>query len=224
MPIVIFDRSFSLTEKEFNWCKKFNTHLFEPALYSGRTGFGYLPEWTSDYDIFIDGPDKEYDLIYSDNQLEYKLKGFEKWIKNFARFFPNKKVAYSCNEKLTSFLKEEFEKNYIMRVIGKENIYDSGKFTVVIDTDMAYKIGYFNSNYFSAMNNGCLPLLPYEHKYFHGMFKGLVINDLKEMDYFISSYWRIREVLIEEIFDRIKNKWPEFTVNHAVDVIGNCYE
>ena len=74
------------------------------------------------------------------------------------------------------------------------------------------------------MNLGCLPLLPVDHKYFHSMFKGLVVNDLNEMDYYVSLYGRVKGVIIEEILDRIKNDWSEFTIDYAVDMIRNCYE
>ena len=54
IPIVIFDRKMSLTEKEVNWCKKFNVYLFEPFLNSGRSGFQYLPEWLRNNKKYVD--------------------------------------------------------------------------------------------------------------------------------------------------------------------------
>jgi hypothetical protein len=71
---------------------------------------------------------------------------------------------------------------------------------------------------------GCLPLLPEKHKYFHGLFKGLVVSNLKEMDFYVSLYGKVKDTIIEEIFDRIKTEWSEFTVDHASDIIRNCYE
>ena len=35
---------------------------------------------------------------------------------------------------------------------------------------------------------------------------------------------KIKDVIIEEIFDRIKNHWPEFTVEYASNIIRSCYE
>ena len=93
MPIVIFDRGISLTEKEVKWCRKFNTYLFEPALNSGRTGFDNLPEWTRALEINLDDEYREYDLVYSSPNVEYYLKEFERWFKEFSRLFPDKKVA-----------------------------------------------------------------------------------------------------------------------------------
>ncbi len=223
MPIVIFDRAFSLTEKEVDWCRKFNTHLFDPALHSDRIGFRYLPEWIYAYDIAVGDEDREHDVVYSHYQLEYQLKGFEKWIKDFARLFPEKRVAYSSFT-ISEFKIEEFKKNNLEFLPQRHPIFDSGHFTVAFDVDRAYKVGYFSNQHFFAMNMGCLPLLPIEHKYFHGMFKGLIAKDLTEMEYYVSLYGRVKDVMIEEIFDRVRTIWPEFTVDHATDIVRNCYE
>lgn len=220
IPIVIYDRSFSLTEKEVNWIKKFNTHLFEPALNSGRIGFRYLPEWISDFTIW-NRDDREYDLVYSHSNVEYQLKGFEKWIKDYARVFHNKKVAYSTLH-LSDFKKEEFTKNNLIFLKEKYPIYIMGDMTVAFDSDDAYKMGYLNQSHLIAMNIGCLPLLPVEHKYFHSMFKGLVVSDIQEMDFFVSSFGSIRNEVIEEIFDRIQREWSEFTLDHALNTIREC--
>lgn len=223
IPIVIFDRHFSLTEKEVKWVKKFNTYLFEPALNSGRIGFSYLPEWITNLEISIDDEDREYDVVWSHHQLEYQLKGFERWIKDYARLFPDKKVAYSTFN-ISEFKEEEFKKDNLIFLDHRHPIHNEGFFTVAFDSKKSYEIGHLNPIYFNAMVLGCLPLLPVEHKYFHSMFKGLVIKDVKEMDYYVSLFKKVTDVTIEEILDRIKNEWNEFTVDHAADVVKACYE
>jgi hypothetical protein len=222
IPIVIYDRSFSLDEKEVRWLNKFNVYLFEPALNSGRSGFRYLPEWISSFDVMDDDNDR-FDVIYGHTDLELNIKNFEKWIRDYGRLFPDKKVAYS-SKKLSDFKKEEYKSNNLKHLEYNENIFSRGNFTVAIDKDMMYEIGYLNPMYFYAMNLGCLPLLPSKHKYFHGMFDKLVVNDLQEMNFFVSSIKYVKDVVIKEVLDRIKSDWNEFTVEHAVDVIRECYE
>jgi hypothetical protein len=34
-------------------------------------------------------------------------------------------------------------------------------------------------------------------------------------------FGKLKDVVIEELFDRIKADWNEFTIDHAVDVIRN---
>jgi hypothetical protein len=223
MPIVIFDREMSLTKKEVDWCKKFNVHLFEPFLNSGRSYFTYLPEWLEDSEILIDDEDRVYDVVYSYHKIEWKIKEFEKWIKDYARIFPNKKVAYATMS-ISDFKMEEFGKDNLIFQKTHHPIYNEGNMTVALDTERQYKMGYLSPMYLWAMNLGCLPLLPIEHKYFHGMFQGLIIKDLKDMDYFVSTMSKVKDVVIEEIFDRIKKEWNEFTIEHAIDIIRSCYE
>ena len=153
--------------------------------------------------------------------MEYVLKEFEKWFKDFSRLYPEKNVAYSTF-KITDFKKEEYKKDNLIYLHQHHPIYNEGKFTVAIDDEQAYKIGYISPIVFSSMILGCIPILPVEHKYFHGLFKGLIAKDVQELEYYVSLYGRVRDVLIEEIFDRIQTEWSEFTVDHAANVIRNC--
>ena len=206
---------------------------------SDRKGFNYLPEWIHNFEVRIDDEDREYDLAYSSHNIEYYVKEFEKWFKDYARLFPNKKVSFSSFEisdfKLEEYknnkqvckkynLNLEYKNNNLINLQYNQSIFDSAAFTAAIDTKKSYEIGYFNPVNFLAMNRGCLPLLPFEHKYFHGMFNGLIMKDLKEMDYYVSLYGRVKDIIIQEIFDRIKTDWPEFTVDYAASVIRSCYE
>lgn len=215
IPIIIFDRYFFLNEKEANWVKKFGVVLFEPALYSGRYGFEYLPEWIDSFDI-DENEDREFDLIYPG--IEYNISGFEKWIAEYASLF-SKKVAYSANNSLSDFKREEYKKKNLVEISGN---YERGNITLAIDGEKSYKCGYFCNRYFKAMNKGCLPLLPIQHKYFHGLFNGLIIEDIKKLNLHISMFAKFKNVLIEEIFERVKTNWSEFTVDHATDIIRNC--
>lgn len=223
IPIVIFDRSFSLTEKEIKWLNKYNVNLFEPALNSGRSGFKYLPEWINDFEILIDDEDRQYDLVYSHHEIEYNIKSFDKWFKDYGRLFPDKTVAYSTFS-ISDFKKEDYKNNNLVYLDGHHPIYNEGAFTVIIDKDIMYEKGYLDPIYFNAMNLGCLPLLPAEHKYFHGLFKGLVVSNLEDLNFYVSSFRFAKDVVIEEIFERIQKEWPEFMIDHAADTIRNCYE
>lgn len=222
MPIVIFDREMSLTEKEVNWCKKFNVYLFEPYLNSGRNGFAYLPEWANESKILFNYK-KKYDVVHLSYIVEREIKEFEKWIRDYARIFPDKKVAYYSTF-ISDFKMEDFAKDNLVYAKCDSNVYQNGNVMIAFDTEKSYRMGYLNPNIFDAMNYACMPLLPIDHKYFHGLFKGIVIENLKEMDYFVSSMAKVKNVVIEEIFDRIKQEWNEFTIEHAIDVVKHCFD
>lgn len=223
LPVVVFDRQFSMTHKEASWMKKFKVALFEPAILTNRSEFVYLPEWTSYYSV-MDTDDRSFDVIDISKNLEFKIESFEKWYKEYARLFPDKNVAYFTRE-LTDFKREEYDKNKLKFIEGKVlPDYTCSNFTVIHGSQNIYDIGYFNPVYFIAMNQGCLPLLPLEHRFFHAIFKNLIMKDIQEMDYYVSLYGKVRNVIIEEIFDNVKKYFPEFTVEYATDIIRKCYE
>jgi hypothetical protein len=217
IPVVIFDRYFSLNEREIGFVKKYDVKLFEPALNSNRYGFTYLPEWIDSLEIENDEVIREYDLIYPN--LEHSIKEFDKWIGEYSLLFTDKNIGYSTKINIPDSKKEEYRKKFLNET---DKGYESGKTTLVIDRPKAYKMGYLNSKYFTAMRYGCLPILPAEHKYFHGLFKGLIVEDLKDLDYIVSMFGKLKDIIIEEIFDRIKKDWSEFTVEHTIDVIKGC--
>ena len=223
IPIDIFDRHFSLTHKEVSWMRKHRVFLFEPAIMTNRSEFIYLPEWCSYYSV-LDTDERSYDVIDISQNLEFKIEGFEKWYKEYARLFPDKKVAY-YTKNIVDFKREEYKKNGLIFIEGKVlPDYTCSNFTVINGSRNIYEVGYFNPVYFIAMNQGCVPLLPDEHRFFHVLFKNLIMKDLKEMDYYVSLYGKVRGPIIEEIFERMKKYFPEFTVEYATDIIRKCYE
>jgi hypothetical protein len=229
IPIVIFDRFFSLTYSEVEYLKKFRTYLFEPAIMTGRNDFTYLPNWISDFSIdysvedIINRDNRDYDLVWIYKDLEYKIKPFEKWYVEYARLFPIAEVGYYTRD-LADFKKVEYAKNNL-KFIESESLpdYTISNFTLAIDTEEAYRMGYFDPMYIFAMNQGCVPLLPVEHRFFHPVFKNLIVENIKELDYYVCLY-KSRGPIIEEIFDRIKTYFPEFTIEYACDIVRKCYE
>jgi len=74
------------------------------------------------------------------------------------------------------------------------------------------------------MNQNCLPLLPIEHRYFHAMFEGLIIKNMVDLSYYVEQYGRVKDVIIEDIYDNIEKHYPEFMIDNAVEVIKNCFK
>lgn len=221
VPVVIFDRYFSLTEKEVEYVKKFNVHLFEPAI-KNRKEFVYLPIWISDYSI-LESDKRDFDVVHIYKNIEYRIGAFEKWYVEYSRLFPHSIVGYYTRN-LKDFKKKEYEKSNL-KFIESEVIpnYSISNFTIAIDTNKAYEIGYFDPMYFFVMNQGCVPLLPMEHRFFHCIFKNLVVKDLKDVEYYVTLY-KYRDMIIEDIFSDIKKYFPEFTIEYVSDIVRKCYE
>jgi hypothetical protein len=214
IPIVIFDRHFSLTQKEYSWLNKFNVTFLEPAV-NNRLGFEYLPQWIKDkpYEK-IDRTKRTIDLAYS-GILTDRIKSFEKYFKEYAGLFPEKKVCYSSQvsqKKIDKWQDSNMEKTSRIE-------YGDVSFTILIGSQTEYRRGYIRDDLFDILNSGCVPLLPLEHRFFGTVFKDLIVDGENLVDYFVSCYKRIHGVLVEEIYENLISIYPEFHINYAVDRI-----
>ena len=216
--IIIFDRYFSVTDKEFQWLKKFNIVFFEPAI-NNRREFQYLPYWIdTEMDINYIHKEKNIHMAYDCPNIEDKIKYFEKYYKQYAMLFPDKKVCYS-----TEVLNEKKRKGYENSNLKSYKFIDYNKvwYTILIDSKQNYESGYLDQRVFDVMSHGCVPMLPYEHKYFHPMFSGLVINSIEDIDYF-TSVPDIGYELIEGVLNGVKEYYPEFLIDNVAEVLINC--
>lgn len=213
----VFDRYLSLEEKEYNWLRKYNVFFFEPVL-RGRVGFDYLPQW-------IKIPEKTYkknsenrniDLAYY-GRIENRFSSFEKYYAKFSDMYPNLNVVYTDGS-ISKAKKKEYESKNLN--FQKEINFDDTKRIILIGSKKDYENGYLDNIFFDALNFGCLPLLPQEHKYFHLLFKDLVIDNDYTQRYLINkNVDYISDVLIDDLYNRIQLHYKEFTSSYASDII-----
>jgi len=215
---IIFDRYLSITNKEFDWLKKFNVTFFEPAI-NNRRDFQYLPYWVDNIEI-----DWSYDikksihLAYTHNNMEDRLKYFEKYYKQYAMLFPDKKVCYSSNI-LNEKKVKDYENNNM--IFYKSIDYSNVLYSISIDNKKNYEIGYLDESVFKALKCGCVPLLPSEHKYFHALFGNLVVDSIEDIDY-LTSTPDLNCVFIEDILKNLNTLYPEFLIDNVAKVLINC--
>lgn len=222
IPIVLFDRYLSVSKKEYNWLKKFRVFFFEPAI-NNRRGFDYLPQWIVKPNFKYYSKDKEkrkYDIAYKCNNLNNNLKNFEKYYLEYAKLYPDKKIVYSTH-KINRHKQKQYKEFELTRLFDFD--YSQSAFTILIDTQKNYNIGYLNENVFEAMSKNCLPLLPIEHKYFNALFSELIITIWGDLNYYVDMLSKYNDVIIEEIYNRIEKYYPEFMIDNAVEVIKNCF-
>lgn len=200
VPIAIFDRYMCITEKEQEWLSKFNnTYLFEPAL-NNRKEFDYMPHWIninySQDDMMNNRRKRKIDIGYKSNR---KIDAFEKYYIEFMRKFTDKIVIY----------KNDFD-------------WKDVKFTIAIDTDYNYNIGYLNSDVIDALSNGCMVLLPIEHKYYGNLFYPNVVNGINGISFIVHNlgmYIDGRDGAVLDIYEKMKNNYSEFDIVNTVERI-----
>lgn len=211
--VLLFDRYLSLTTKEYDWLKKFNTRFLEPAL-NNRTNFTYLPFWyvpkTLD-EIMISDSDRPYVLGYKGNVSD-RIKSFESYYVSFAKIYPNYKVAY---DKSIERVKEEEYKNY--NIERKKFDYIDCKYTIILGTHREYTIGYLDNFTFKALNSNCVPLIPLDHRYFGNIgWKYWTAEDLK---YLHNQYEKAHVGLLLEVYDSLDRFYPEMKIQNVAESI-----
>lgn len=219
IPVVIFDGELSMTKREYDWLKKFKVFFFEPAL-QNRREFGYLPHWLDKIKIdFEREEERPFALAYSTINLEDKLKSFEKYYRKYALLFPDKKVLYQA-EKLSKLKHQQYERDNMVNqaIIDWEEV----DFTILIDSKRNYEIGYLNPWTFYIMENGCVPLLPLEHRFFGNMFHKLTVDNVEDVDWIVRSLAKVKWTLLDDIYHNVKTLYPEFLIDNVVEVIKNC--
>lgn len=215
IPTVIFDRFLSMTYKEYIWLKRFNVFFFEPAI-NNRIGFTYIPQWTTSLE---ENWDKEF--LYKERSIDLfctedvnnKIKSFEKYYKEYASLYPEKNVYYFGSKKDYS--------NYNIKHANDFDPFDV-KFVILIGSSTDYRIGYLPDYIFYFLKCGILPMLPIEHRFYSPLFGELVVKGRNDVDYFISgssSGNHIRCIIIEDIFRNMEKYFPEFKINYIVDKI-----
>jgi len=214
LPVLIFDRWFGITQKEFFWFKKNNVKLFEPAL-NNRRDFQYLPFWTKIKrlkDIELEDDERKYSLAYK-GYLANKLQSFEKYYVDYGKLYPQSAISYesSINEK-----KQREYEDYNVEKVPAIN-FNEAKCTVIIGSRKDYKIGYLSPTIFEALDNNCVPLIAEENRYFGGLSE--VIKTPTQINFFTRTYNFTYIGLLVECYESIENRYPEFKVNHTIDVI-----
>jgi len=219
IPFVIFDGDLAMTKREYDWLKKFKVFFYEPAL-QNRREFGYLPHWIDEIKVdFEREEERPFALAYSATNLEDKLKSFEKYYRKYAQLFPDKKVLYQ-SEKLDKVKYQQYERDNMINqaIIDWEEV----DFTILIDSKRNYEIGYLNPWTFFIMENGCVPLLPLEHRFFGNMFHKLTVDNIEDVDYIVRHFAKIKWCLLDDIYQNIKTLFPEFLIDNVAEVIKNC--
>lgn len=212
IPTILFDRYLSLTHKEYNWLRKFNITFLEPAV-CHRAGFEYFPFWTEPlqpFNYLAEDKSRNINLAYK-GDLSNRIESFEKYYKEYARLYPEKKVAVeTIPETLAHKIDEWTNYNLLFQNINFNDAY----FTMLIGSRKEYQIGYLREDVFDIMRAGCIPILPIEHRWYSSAFDVILFDDL---DYILSGWIKIRKVIIEEKFAEIMRVFPEMAISTAVE-------
>ena len=213
IPIVIFDRFMKVTKKEFDWLKQFNVYFFEPAV-NNRCGFNFLSQWIRKDNLPIKDKETEIDFLYIGN-IKDRVGDFEKYYLELSKSDPNLNICY-CSSDIP---KDKIMKYHYSNVkkVEKSN-WKGSSFTIFIDSLENYSIGHVDPKIFKSMEDGCVPIIPVEHRFFGNMFNKFCVENINDLSYMM-CFEKFRSVVIESIYDTIIKLYPEFTIDFFYDTI-----
>jgi hypothetical protein len=213
---MLFDRYRGLTNTEIDWFKKNNIKFFEPSI-QPRQGFEYLPYWTkikSLNDLKIDNHEREITLLYKGDLSKDKIEPFREYYVDTAKKNPEYRISYHSGYKIDP----DVELYYKSLISPTKQDYSNAKFTILIGTQNDYRDGYLDSHFFDALENGCIPLLPIEHRYY-GSFRSLTASP-STMHWFTDiDYKNVYLGYINDVYREIERFYPEMNVKYTVKII-----
>lgn len=212
VPIVIFDRFLSVNQTEYSWLRKFNITFCEPVI-GYRTGFKWMPLWS---DRFIPKRRDKSKYILTGELDNAVLEDFDKYYKRAAELLPSKSVSYSLKE--ADIYDSKIDSLHQLGIEKLERpVYDQAATTILIGCANDYKHGRLPDNFFDIMREGCVPLLPIEHRFYCSMFDDLTISNDNDLIFLLEMSERVAEVLIEELLENIFKRYPEFHIRYTVE-------
>lgn len=220
IPTIIFDRYLAINFKEYSWLKKFNITFFEPAI-NNRAGFEFLPYWTKPFeDKDFPTKDRKFDIVYEGN-LDDRILSFEKYILEYVKLYPQRKVSVLTNPQRLQHKINEWS-NYNID-INKELNYIESNFTILLGSKKEYQMGYLREDLFDIMDNHCIPILPIEHRFYGSAFKNFIVDEIRDLWYIIELYPKYRKLMIEELKTKLLKMYPEFNINTTIEKIKEIF-
>lgn len=208
--IVIFDRFSKITEKEKTYLLNSGTFLMEPFVipregFNFQPIFGKVPKTRREIPLYEN--ERKHDLAI-EGPITIKMEQFKKYYKELKGMGDYSIVVN--NSGLNTLKKQVFEDEGIE--IDCLESYEDAKVTILIGTDEEYIRGKLDLNIFKYLENGIIPLLPKEHRFYHGLFDGLVVNQLWDIEHVIKLWKGISFGTVVEIYENIVELFPEMDV------------
>lgn len=219
IPTILFDRYQSIATKEIKWLQKYNNIILcEPALVT-RPGFIYMPFWVnilSLNDIQINDEPRPITLLYQGKIID-RIKSFENYYIRNKTYFPDITVVYNTE----GLIQEKIDEYDLKGVKHTDKTYSDAQYTIAIGSDNDYKVGYLDPYIFKALEMGCVPFIPDEHRYYKGLpyNKPAGVMPASGIHWYLNQYEYSYLGLLAEFYECIDKYYPEMKVQHVVEHI-----
>jgi hypothetical protein len=213
IPIIIFDKYQDMTADEISFLVREGAFLWEPAV-SDRNFFSFQPVWgnipTNVEDIPWNFDESRGVDLANLSTLVRRMPTFEKYyvpvheIGDFGVFYANVDQNKTIYNKVDAM--------GIPIVPSYDGFMKDVKMTVLAGTEQDYKNGHLDPNLFTYLENGVVPLLPSEHRWYHSVFKDLTIYGEDNIEFFLRTYDKTAFGSIYDVYCNLAENLPEADV------------
>lgn len=222
IPLIIFDKYQKMTAEEVGFLIKPGIFLWEPAL-NDRMFFSFQPIWgripKTTAEVKIPNSDRGLDFAYT-RGLRQKLSTFEQYYR----------PINDVGEKSVGFVDRFANPAINQRVVEMDiDIYTSWdltqvRTTMLLGTDRDYRVGYLDPNLFSYLENGVIPMLPREHRWYHSVFKDVTVRDDSDINMLLNMYDKFAFALVYDVYRGLENNLPECDVVNVAKRITTFFK
>lgn len=223
IPLIIFDKYQKMTTEEIGFLIKPGIFLWEPAL-CDRMFFSYQPVWgkfptnINEYPMF--DSNRKLELGYN-SDLKQKIPTFEKYYKPINDIGEHK-VAFV--DHFNNYVVNQRVSDIGVDIISdKQKLLDI-KTIVLLGTERDYNVGYLDPNIFEYLENGVVPLLPCEHRWYYGVFRELVVRNDYDINFFLKTYNNIAYGLVYGVYENLMENLPEANVINVAKRITSFFK
>ncbi len=214
IPMIIFDTEQKISSDEVSYLLSNGAFLWEPAV-ADRPFFSYQPFWgvIKDFtELKLHDEERKINLGYT-GSLVQKVSTFQNYflpvyeIGDFNVFYANNNTNGNILDKINKMG---------IPIISDDSIGISDiNMTILLGSDYDYQAGKLDVNLFTYLENGVVPLLPYEHRWFHAIFDDLVVKREEDIEYFLRTYNKIAFGSIHDIYRNLDIYLPECNVKNV---------
>jgi hypothetical protein len=222
IPTIIFDRNRELTDEEAGYLISKGIFLWEPAV-NDRMFFSYQPVWGNIKrhleDIpLIEKPDG-IDLAYM-TSLTKKVSTFQEYYQPVSEI-GDFRVAF-IDTVGNQPINRKVEKMGVKVCNGIPT--EPVKSVILLGSDLDYQTGRLDPNLFNYLENGIVPMIPRQHRWFHSVFgEDMVVGHEDDIEYILTMYDRIAYGCIYDIYRNLDAYLPEADVKSVVTRITNYF-
>lgn len=114
-------------------------------------------------------------------------------------------------------VKDPNRKGVLYGDLYEVNSYEDLNFTVLYGSNDEYYTGYL-PDMSSILNNLCVPLLPWQHKYYGSLFQGLTVKKLDDIEFYLNMI-KLNDAIIFGIYETMAHLFPEMLVENVAKEI-----